>query len=76
MMWVLLDLPDDLLRDLRRTAATEGRRLSELAEASLRRGLVAEPPCSEFELCPSAYENDSAKEDMSLTEALVRAKIS
>ncbi len=35
-----LDLPDDLVRDLRVAAATEGRRMKDIVEESLRRTLA------------------------------------
>ena len=77
-MWVLLDLPDDLVRDMKRTAADEGRRLSELAEESLRRGFSSGPPPSDFELelCSLLpHPTDPPASEMTLGEAFVLAKI-
>jgi len=77
-MWVFLDLPDDLVRDMKRTAADEGRRLSELAEESLRRGFTPEPPPSDSDLDLHSllpHPSDHPVDEMTLGEAFVLAKI-
>ena len=75
-MWVFLDLPDDLVRDMKQTAAHEGRRLSTLAEESLRRGLNPPPPLSgphDRPLFP--HPDDLPASEMTLGEAFFLAKI-
>ena len=43
-MKITIDLPEDLVRELRSRAVRDGRKLSEVAEELFRRGLAAPVP--------------------------------
>jgi hypothetical protein len=79
-MLVLLDLPGDLVREMREKAAQKGRKLSNTAEECIRRSLALE------EAVPSESAEGEALTlfdsaigavggEMSLGECLWRAKI-
>jgi hypothetical protein len=77
-MLVVLDLPGDLVREMRRKAAQEGRKLSNTAEECIRRGFtagVAMSPADAEAFRLSGGTDDPAEGAMSLGECLWRAKI-
>jgi hypothetical protein len=75
-MWVFLDLPGDLVRDMKQAAAQQGQRLSLVAEESLRRGLSPAPPAAEPHDHPLfPHPDDLPANEMTLGEAFFQAKI-
>ena len=75
-MWVFLDLSNDLVRDMKQTAAQQGQRLSIVAEEGLRRGLSPAPPPAEPHDHPLfPHPDDLPADEMTLGEAFHLAKI-